>query len=588
MRLSRFVPVVAAGALLAATTSPALAQQAPAVEGVGTTTGSLTLLALDAGDLAGLDVLSDAGVANIDDARGARSAAAQIAALALDTAVTEPLSVPLLAVESTGEAQETRQDVAVPANPLVSGAALPLSLSAVVGDDGARSALGGSLTDLDVLGGILSLTGASLDLGSNALVTDAAATRGVSAQDLDVLDLEALLAGLGISLTDLSLDTLLGLLDQLGLLQQLQPVLDQLGLDVETLTVESLTTVVEGLLADADDLEEGLVLLEELEANLTDDLADTTCELTDAGDELLGGLLGDGGTLVCDSTQTLEEQLATVETSIADLTAELQAVLDQLQALLTGDGGVLDLLGGTSLLTVDGLDIDVVTKATDDVATSIADVTATLGSVHVGALPTLGTVDLGATTEQVTALLGQVEAAIGDALGEIAPSLSDLVSVRALDEQTSVVEEAGRVIAAAELTGLVVEVQPVLAELEALLAGLGGTGSLGATLEGLGLPVPTSGATEVLALNESLAGVTDGLPLLGGLAALDQPLALRVASLQQESVFTAAAAPAAPTAPAPQPTLPRTGSSDTLVLALAMAGVLVALGGRHLLRRNAG
>src|SRR5690606_37606571 len=50
MRLSRLVPVLAAGALFAASTSPAQAQTDP-VEGVGTTVGALSLLGLDAADL---------------------------------------------------------------------------------------------------------------------------------------------------------------------------------------------------------------------------------------------------------------------------------------------------------------------------------------------------------------------------------------------------------------------------------------------------------------------------------------------------------------------------------------------------------
>src|SRR3546814_18452111 len=62
------------------------------------------------------------------------------------------------------------------------------------------------------------LTGvASLDLGSSALVTDAGAIRGLELDRLEVLDLSALLDALGISLADLPLDIVVGLVDQLGL-----------------------------------------------------------------------------------------------------------------------------------------------------------------------------------------------------------------------------------------------------------------------------------------------------------------------------------------------------------------------------------
>jgi chaperonin cofactor prefoldin len=595
MRTARLVPALAAGAILVAATAPAMAQDAPAVEGVGTTTGALTLLGLDAGELLSLDLLTDAGVANIDEAAGARSAAAQISALALDTAVTGPVSVPLFAVESTGEPKEAAQDVPIPANPVVSGAALPLSLSAVVGDDGARSALGAALADLNVLGGILGLQGADLDLGSTALRSGSAATRGVSVQDLEVLDLEALLAGLGISLTDLPLDTLLGLLDGLGLL-------DQLPVDLGDVTVDGVLDVVDGLLDQATPL---VAQVDSLTGQI-DQLETAVDELGTAGGQTcttvltpIGGLLG-GTTVtqlctdVTSAVTTITNQVTTLEGTLTTVRATLQPILDQLRSLLSGPDGVLGLLDSTSLLNVDGLDVNVVTQATDDVATSVADVTATLGSVQVGALPSLGAIDLGAGVAQVDAVLGQVESAIGGVLGQIAPSLSDLVSVSTLQEDTSVVEEAGQVVARAGFTGLVVEVQPVLAEIEALLAGLGDAGSLGAVLDGLGLPVPTSGATEVLALNEALASVTEGLPLLGGLAALDEVLSLRVASMSQQSAFAAVpttpVAPAAPGAPAqtPDSSLPRTGSSDTAVLLLAVGAAVVALGGRQLLRRSAG
>lgn len=606
MRASRLVPALAVGAILVATTAPVLAQEAPAVEGVGTTTGSLTLLGLDAGDLLSLDLLSDAGIANIDEAAGARSAAAQIAAFALDTAVAEPLSVPLFSVVSTGEEQAASQEVPLPPNPFVSGAVLPLSLSALVGEDGARSALSGALSDLDVLGGILGLTGADLDLGSDALVSDAAATRGVSIQDLELLDLEALLAGLGIPLTDLPLERLLGLLDGLSLLDQLP--IDDLGLDVADLSVDGLLDVVDGLLEGAsplvdqlDALTGQLGQLQTAVSGLSGGGSQTCTSVLQPVSGLLGGVLG-GTTVtqlctdVTTALSTLTSQITSVQGTITNVRATLQPLLDQLRGLLSGDGGVLDLLSGAPLLRVDGLDVEVLTKATDEVATSVADVTATLGSVQVGALPTLGALDLGAGLAQVDSLLGQVEAAIGGVLGQVAPSLSDLVSVHTLQEETSVVEEAGKVLAHADFTGLVVEVQPVLAELEALLGGLGGAGSLGSVLDGLGLPVPTSGATEVLALNDALAGVTGGLPLLGGLAALDQPLSLQVASISQQSAFGASAVPGAPGAPgAPTqtpggatPALPRTGSNDTAVLVLAMGAVVLALGGRQLLRRSAG
>lgn len=599
MRLSRLVPALAAGALLTATTSPVLAQpEPPDVTGVGTTTGALTLLDLDAGSLLSLQLLTDGGRANIDEGVGARSAAAQIAALALDTAATDPLSVPLLAVESTGEPQQTGQEVAIPANPLVSGTALPLSLSALVDEAGAQSTLAAALADLDVLGGILGIEGTDLDLGSNALVADADGTRGITVDALTALDLEALLAGLGIPLTDLPLGDLLGLLDGLGVLDQLRPVLDTLGLDVADLSVDAIVGVVDGVVGQAGGLlDQVATLTDQLGAleSLQADLGGTgaICDVTDPALDVLGDLLGGGTTpaqLCSDVTSTLTSvtsQLTALDVDLTRVTDLLDGLLDQIEGVTDA---VLGLLDGQALLQLQGLDVKVLTKATDDVATSVADVTASIGSLHVGDLSLPG-IELAEVTAPVDELLAQVEAAIGGILGQIGGGqLAEIVSLRTLEETTSVEEAGGRVTSSADFTGLVVEVLPALADLDGLLAGLGGADSLGAVLQGLGLPVPTSGATEVLGLSSLLGGVTGGVPVL---AALQDGLTMRIASLSQQSAFTPVAAPGTPggpTAPAgpagPGATLPRTGSSDTVVLALAGAAALAALGGRWLVRRS--
>lgn len=610
MRLSRLVPVLAAGALFAASTSPAHAQTDPAddpVEGVGTTAGALTLLGLDAGELLTLDVLTDAGSANIDEDTGPRRAAAQIAALAVESpAAGVSQALPLLQVESTGEPDERSQAVTPIDNPVVSGALAPLELSALVDEGGATSLLSAGLADLEVLSGILTLAGTTLDLGSTALVGDATGSRGLDVDALTVLDLEALLAALGIPLTDLPLDTLLDLLDGLGLLGQLDALLAPLGLDIDGLSVDAIVDLVDGLvgeldvvlgqLDEVDALVDQIASLEAAEATLLADATD--CDsLSDLDD-----LLGVGGTLteLCGNVDTT---LTTITSQLASLTAQLDALpelteltalvddlLDQLQGALEAP---LDLLSGQALLSLEGLDVTVLTKATDDVATSAAEVTGTLGSLQVGELPVLGTLDLTAPTDQLNGLLAQAEGLIGQVLAPIGDgALADLVQIRTLEETTSVEEVDGAVVSSATFSGLDVQVAPILDQLTGLLAGLGGDDSVGALLGDLDLPLPTSGATEVLQLNTLLAPVTDGLPLL---AALEDGLGLQVATLSQQSTFTpvAAQAPGTPGAPAPAapaapaPVLPRTGSDDGLLLALAGAAVLAALGGRHLVRRGA-
>lgn len=620
MRLSRLVPVLAAGALVVASTSPVQAQTDP-VSGVGTTTGALTLLGLDAGELLALELLTDAGAANIDEATGPRNAAAQIAALALDTAATEPLSVPLLSVSSTGDEQRAGQDMALPANPFVSGSVLPLSLAALVDEASARSTLAASLTDLDVLGGVASLASSNLDLGTSAATADAAGARGVDVGALTVLDLQALLELLGIPLTDLPLDTLLGLLDSLGLLGQLEAVLAPLGVDIRDLGTAQIAELFDSTIGGIVD-EVGTVV-DDVDAVLVDlgTTAEPVCEITDSVDGVvdgidgvvdgIGGVVngidGDGGGVVGLSTDVSAAATCTAPldatAAVKDLTAQLEVLLNQVQDLLDQILAILeaplDLLSGVALLSLDGLDVTVLTKATDDIETSSADVTGTLGNLKVGELPALGALDLTATTAQLDDLLGQAEGLIGGILGEIAPALSDLVTIRSMQETTSVEQVGDSIVSSASFSGLEVDVLPILGELTALLGNMGGEDSIAGIIDGLGLglDLATSGVPAIEELNTLLAPVTGQLSLLGALASLEDGLGLQVATLSQRSTFTpvAASAPVTPDAPgapaapaAPSPTLPRTGSSDTLLLALAGAAVLAALGGRQLVRRADG
>lgn len=616
MRLSRLVPVLAAGALVVASTSPVQAQTEP-VTGVGTTTGALTLLGLDAGDLLTLELLTDAGAANIDEATGPRNAVAQIAALVLQSELAGiSRELPLLKAESTGAEDAKSQAVTPIDNPVLSGALAPLNLSAVVGEDGAISTLSAGLGQLQVLDGILGLDGAAIDLGNQALLGDAAATRGVDVDALTVLDLEALLAALGIPLTALPLDALLGLLDGLGLLAQLQPLLAPLGLAPTDLDVGSILDVVDGvldqagpLLGQVDSLTTQIGSLESATSGIT---GGTTQTCTSVLQPVIGLIPGAGTvTEVCTDVPaaiaTVAGQITTLEGTLATVRQQLDPLLAQLRALLTGNGGVLDLLSGQALLSLDGLDVNVVTKATDDVATSVAEVTGTLGNLRVGELPILGALDLTVPTAQLNGLLAQAEGQIGGlldgVLGDLVPGvdLADLVQIRSMQETSSIeATEAGGVLSRASFTGLDVQVLPILGELTALLGGLAGLESVGDVLGDLGLPVPASGAPDVLALNTLLAPVTGQLSLLGALAGLGEGLGLQVATLSQQSTFTpfAASAPVAPGTPgapgsptgpaAPAPTLPRTGSDDTLMLALAGAAVLAALGGRQLVRRADG
>lgn len=561
MRLSRLAPVAAAGVLLAATVAPAHAQSAEEVTGTGTTTGSLTVLGARAGNLLALDLLSDSGLANTDERVGAPSALASISALAIDSpAAGVSQTVPLVTVESTGEPQEESTEVQPVDNPAVSGTIVPMALSAVVGDDGALSGVSAGITDLDVLSGILHVTSTELGLDSQARSTQADGLHGLRLDTVTLLDLDALLTGLGIPLADLPLETVLGLVDSLGLLPELGAALTEAGVT----GVDAADLSVEGLLATADGLTTDIGMLSDLGEQLAVD--ETTCDVTEPAVDLLGQLTGQATETLCDD----------VTKTVNDATTQVLSLTDQLGALLNLP---VSTLAGQALLTLDGLDVSVVTNATDSLETSVADVTAAFGGISVGGLGLDG-LDLTATAEQVNATVDQVESTLGGVLGQIHPSLANLIDISALDSDTSVVEDAGSIIASADFTGLRVEVLPDIAELLAVVEGLAGVESVGDQLSALGLPVP-AGPAGITELNSLLAGVpTSGLATDDAVQVLSEGLTLEVATLSQQSSFAAAAAPAAPV-----PTLPTTGSNDGLVLLLGAGAVVAALGTRRLLGR---
>ncbi len=557
MRLSRFLPVIAAGALVAATVAPASA----ATPGVGSTDGSLTVLGIDAGGLLNLDVLSDEGIAKTVDAA---SASALLDALH----VTSPTlgldqSVPLLQASSTdGEDSASNPATDVPDNQVVGGQLLPASLRALVGADGATSTIGAGLADLDVLSGVLGIDSTTLALDARSVTDQAGGTRTVSIDQISVLDLSSLLAGLGIPVTDLPLDSVLGIIDGLGLLPQLGAALNQLGLPVD-LDLTTLST------------DSVLGLVDQLEA-----LPDAVTTLTGGGSgasavcdvvgPVLGGLLGSDATTVCTD----------IPATVDQITAQLPDVQGTVDGLLgqTLDT-ILGALDGATLLSLDGLDVSMVTTATDSIETSVADVTATLGDLTVGAVD-LGALDLQGAASQVSGVVQTVQSTLGGILGQIDPALADLITVHLLEQASSVTEDAGTITSDASFDGLGIDIAAI--DLGAILGRLGQQTSIGDQLLGVGvdpttvLPVP------------AIAGLNDALTAAGGggdVFALADGASVRLASLSQTSSFSpqSVATPQTPGTPS-SPTLPRTGSNDTVLVLVAAVFAVGALGLRRMLR----
>lgn len=537
MRLSRLVPVAVASVLLVVTVSPASA----ATPGVGTTTGELSVLDLDLGDLLQVGVLADSGLATTD--ADAPSASAVLSALSV---VSGPLGLDeqldVFSVESTGE-EDTVEGPAEPIDtPVLSGSLLPATLRALVGDGGAVSTLGAGIADLSVLNGVLDLQSTELALDNTAATEDAAARRGFALDGLTALDLTSLLAGLGVPVTELPLEDLLGVVDGLGLLDQLGIDLADLGvpLDLENLDPTSLTTT-----------------------------------LTD-----LSALLGLDTTALqalCDATDPILDLIP--DELVADPCADLAATLDTQAALGTLLQSALDtvlgVLDGVTLITLNGLDVGVVTSATDSLETSVADVTATLGGLTVGSLD-LGSLDVLGASESVLGAVEQANTTLDSLLAPL--GLDGLVDIGLLEQDASVTEKGDTIDAIAEFTGLRVTLAPLsdLPDVGDLLGSLGGGSSIAGLFDTLGVAVPIDPLTE---LAGTIGG--DGDPI----GVLSQGGTIRVASLAQASSFrpVAAPAPAAPQAPA-QPSLPKTGSNDTLGILLGAAAVAGALSLRLVLR----
>lgn len=546
MRVSRFLPVLVAGAVFTASAAPASA----ATPGVGTTVGSLEVLSLDVGDLLGLDLLSDFAIANTDTETDPAGASAAIKALVVDAPLLlpAPLELGVLDVSSDGEAETASNDSVdlTDAAPVVGGSLLPTALSAALGEPGATSTSSGGVATLDILGGIAGLDSTELGIAANSLTEQADGGRRLVLDNLAVLDLADLLAGLGIPLDLLPLDTILDLIDGLGLTDQLGDALAELGLPIGTLgdlNAESLLGLIEDVAS--------------LDAILDGGDPGALC---DVGNETIsgvaGGLLGavDPGLVLdtCDQVVSVIDNLPVV----GDL---LDSTLDT----------VLGLLDGTALLELNALDVTIITKATDSLETSVADITATLGGITVAGVE-IPEVDLAAAVAQATAQLDTILATIDPLLEGLG-----LLDIGILEQEAGVTEDGDAITSLAEFTGLRVDVAGLTDDvLGGVLANLPVEDSVGALLADLGGQLPANPITDLLGQTDALSALSDGM-------------SLRVASLGQTSTFTevlnSTATPGAPAAPA-APQLPQTGSNDALMLALAALAAGGALGIRRVVR----
>ena len=550
---------VAAFALLtplaiAVLAAPAGAQSAPV--GVGTGTGSSNLLSIDLGSLLQLSLVDEGSSGTIDPANGVPTADEQLNLLTVHSQAVpalEGLTVPLIETHTTGGTDTKGTSLLdlgslpSPLSGLLSGQINPATLTSLVDPTGAASSLTTSLDNLAVLGGLLHTGAATAQLGSSAKPAAADAGRFLGINQLTALDLNGFLQLLGLSLDDLPVDTLLGLVSQLGL--PLDAVTTATGLNLTSLSdlnsvIDGLQTTISGLAAQV-----------------------PVCSAADPVLVLLG--------LNC-----------------TDVTATLNSAIDALQSALSG---VRDLLGGTALLAVDGINVGELASATDTVDHSAATTTGTIGHIRVGGLD-LGAIDLNSTLDQLQALATSVTTTVNSILASISPSLGNLVQVHLFDRGTSITSASGYTNALAAINALSVTVTPP--DICALLGGISATNTISSVLATAGaqaLPALPSPVGDLLGQLTSIvncgapaatANATASAVSVSGLVnALTQPLTVKALTVSGAAAYTMPAAPATPATPA-TPTLPRTGGDSTLYLVLGAALVMAAVSLRRITRRR--
>lgn len=567
MRTTRLLGAATAAVLIAAPFAGTAAAADAAAVGVGTGTISASVLELTVGggDVLSVRVLGNDVTSTID---GPGSASTSLAPIAVASDVAPALNVasPTVSTSSTGAADERRHEAAVPAVPGFAGS-LNAAVSSVVDAAGARAGLAAGLANLSLAGGLAKVPQGVIDLSTDASGTRTVSTSTLSIPSATVLDLSALLEGLGLDLADVSVDTLLDLVERLGLplngvadpralVEDLNEAIDTLEGTSGTITAEVCTTV-DAILGGGIDTVGGVV------GGVGSDVdAVTPSPLPDLGEVVSGvfaaQLLGD---VDCDDLVGLE-----VEDVLQDVEDTLGVLLD----------GILKALDGVALLSLQGVEIGLGSTATDAVETSVADVTAKIGSVKVGSLPVPGVADLDLTAP--AAIVNQaaeaIQAQLDGVLGTINSQLIGIVDVDVLDiEELVGSAEGGVVEAISKVTALRATITPPTGLLSA--AAIDVEGTVADALAQLGTALP--------ALDPLMAQLEGAL---GGVDALTDTTVLTVGTVSATSAFRPVAAQAAPGGGSGTGTLPRTGTDAALpaMAAVALAGMAMAI--RRLLRHS--
>lgn len=521
MRRLRTAAAAASIALVgaAATLGPASAT----AHGVGTgftTTRMLSAQLGTNGALLNLTLIGDEARSTIDPAVAQPEAYTRLTAATVSSKVAAlNVSVPPQPLESRspgGQPEVAYGGATLPTPAVVaSGSVRPARLFSSVDGGTATSGLASEVSDISLLAGLVQAKSLKSVLSTTGAPALAEATRSASAGDITVLDLSALLRGLGISLGDLPVSTVIALVDQLK-----APVSD-----VPTGT--TMSQYVKDINAAIDDLQSAV-----------DPVTDEVSRTVDS------------------TTSTLLGSVALDAPSIGEPVSVVNATVDQLQGLLdTIVANGVRALDSLALLRLEGLEVGIGTKAVDSVDDSTATIIARIGKVFVGGIEIPG-LDLTRATSQVPALAGTINTEIENVLKLVDVALKDVVSVSVLDQDKSVSSSGGYTRSRASVTALSVAITPPAA-LSSIVSGI--TADNADVTAALGSAMP--------ALSTAMSTLQSTLAM--GASVLSQPATLKIGEVVGSADFIPASGPV----PAPGGRLPTTGGPGGLaVLACVLLG----------------
>lgn len=528
------------------------------VVGVGTTQSASSLVDValgTGGSLLHVRVLGDDAKATVDPGVGPTSAFSTLSALKVTSSILPAplnnLSIPTKDFESrtpggvgnfTGPAINLGS--LVPPT-VASGSVVPVSLSSAIDGVGAHSGLKSTLANVGVVNGLISLDSVTSDLGALGGVNSSTASRSLKLNAISVLNLGALLNGLGINLNNLPLTAVSNMLNTLNLNSAVAglPAGSTLGQ-----LVTQLGTTLNGL------------------SGASGAFSSLPAPLQGAVNGAVGSLPLGGGILSGGS----------VIPSTDVVTSLIPGINSLLAGVLTN---AVNTLNNVTLLKFNGLEIGAATKAVNDVKGSSADVVGKLGSITVGGI-NLPALDLSSALSTVTNTLNTLNSTLSGVLGSISPDLANLLHVGFFDKASNngVTTSGGYVRSLAGITGVNIGINPP-SNLTALVTNLVAANGIGSNILGAGGTLPN--LTSLIGpVNGLLNGALPGnASILGALAG---GASIKVADVSAGSNF---AAPVAAT-PVGTSTLPRTGMNTAGLMLIGLLFAGAGIFGRRWMHRR--